>query len=109
MTDTAVQKFAKFCGWKGPKEGSDPVASAIGFLERNFKVNYDHQHGTAVGKRFDMSTKNHHLKSLGHSPDLVGLFFRSGINSIVQLILSPSLMMWIAWEIKLANTPKLSQ
>lgn len=75
MTDTAVQKFAKFCGWKGPKEGSDPVASAIGFLERNFKVNYDHQHGTAVGKRFDMSTKNHHLKSLGHSPDLVGLFF----------------------------------
>lgn len=75
MTDKAVQKFAKLCGWKGPKEGSDPVASAIGFLERNFKVNYDHQHGTAVGKRFDMSTKNHHLKSLGHSPDLVGLFF----------------------------------
>lgn len=75
MTDKAVQKFAKFCGWKGPKEGSDPVASAIGFLERNFKVNYDHQHGTAVGKRFDMTTKNHHLKSLGHSPDLVGLFF----------------------------------
>jgi hypothetical protein len=75
MTDKAVQKFAKFCGWKGPKEGSDSVASAIGFLERNFKVNYDHQHGTAVGKRFDMSTKNHHLKSLGHSPDLVGLFF----------------------------------
>lgn len=75
MTDKAVQKFAKFCGWKGPKEGSDPLASAIGFLERNFKVNYDHQHGTAVGKRFDMTTKNHHLKSLGHSPDLVGLFF----------------------------------
>ncbi|MGM8936679.1 hypothetical protein ACS8E9_17670 [Pseudomonas neustonica] len=75
MTDNAVQKFAKFCGWKGPKEGSDSVASAIGFLERNFKVNYDHQHGTAVGKRFDMSTKNHHLKNLGHSPDLVGLFF----------------------------------
>jgi hypothetical protein len=75
MTDAAVQKFAKFCGWKGPNEGSDPVASAIGFLERNFKVNYDHQHGTAVGRRFDMNTKNHHLKSLGHSPDLVGLFF----------------------------------
>jgi hypothetical protein len=75
VTDSAVQKFAKFSGWKGPNEGSDPLASAIGFLERNFKVNYDHQHSTAVGKRFDMNTRNHHIKNLGHSPDLVGLFF----------------------------------
>jgi hypothetical protein len=74
-TDNVVQKFAKFNGWKGPKEGKDPLASAIGYLERNFKVNYDHQHSTAVGKRFDMNTRNHHIKNLGHSPDLVGLIF----------------------------------
>ena len=33
LTDTAVQKFAKLNGWKGPREGKDPSASAIGFLE----------------------------------------------------------------------------
>ncbi len=75
MTDQAVQKFAKLCGWNGPGEGKDPAASAIGFLERNFGVNYDHRHGGDVDRIFDMSTKNHHIKSLGHSPDLIGLFF----------------------------------
>jgi hypothetical protein len=33
LTDTAVQKFAKFNGWDGAKEAKDPTASAIGFLE----------------------------------------------------------------------------
>lgn len=75
MTDKAVQKFASWNGWKGPNEGSDPVASAIGFLERKYKVNYDHRHGGDVGGLFKMSTRNHHIKSLAHSPDLVGLFF----------------------------------
>jgi hypothetical protein len=75
LANNAVQKFAKFNGWNGPREGSDPTASAIGFLEQNFKVNYDHRHGGDVDGVFKMSTKNHHIKSLGHSPDLVGLFF----------------------------------
>jgi len=75
FTDGLVQKFAAANGWKGPNEGKDPVASAIGFLERNFKVNYDHRHGGDVGGAFEMSTRNHHIKSLAHSPDLVGLFF----------------------------------
>ena len=75
MTDSAVQKFAKFIGWDGPREGKDPTASAIAFLERTFKVNYDQRHGGDVNGLFNMSTKNHHIKSLGHSPDLVGLFF----------------------------------
>lgn len=27
-------KFAKLCGWKGPKNGkTSPIASAIGYLE----------------------------------------------------------------------------
>ncbi|MBR9883764.1 MAG: hypothetical protein GYB21_08955 [Oceanospirillales bacterium] len=73
--DSAVERFASFNGWEGPREGSDPTSSAIGFLERKFKVNYDHRHGGDVDGLFKMSTKNHHIKSLGHSPDLVGLFF----------------------------------
>ena len=75
LTNKSVQRFAGYCGWKGAKEGKDPTASAIGFLEGIYKVNYDHRHGGDVDRLFDMSTKNHHIKSLGHSPDLVGLFF----------------------------------
>ena len=77
--DGTVQNFAKLFGWKGGKEGTDPTKSAIGFLERNFKVNYDQAttngaNGTD-GAVQNLSPKNHHLKSLGHSPDIIGLFF----------------------------------
>jgi hypothetical protein len=75
FTRGIVQKFAKANGWKGANEGKDPTASAIGFLERQFKVNYDHRHGGDVGGVFRMSASNHHIKNLAHSPDLVGLFF----------------------------------
>lgn len=77
--DSAVEKFASVCGWQGAKEGGDSTKSAIGYLERNFKVNYDQ--ATTFGKNGtdgavkNLSPKNHHLKSLAHSPDLVGLFF----------------------------------
>jgi hypothetical protein len=74
-TNRAVEKFASLNGWKGPREGSDSTSSAIGFLERNYKVNYDHRHGGDVNGLFSMSTKNHHIKNLAHSPDLMGLFF----------------------------------
>jgi len=74
-TDKLVEQFARFNGWEGPKNPEHSTASAIGFLERKFKVNYDHRHGVDVGGAFEMSAKNHHLKNLGHSPDLVGLFF----------------------------------
>ena len=75
--DKVVQLFARLNGWKGPKEGSDPIASAIGFLEKWFKVNYDQAHGSGkngVDGLFKMGTKNHHLKSMGHWPDIIGLF-----------------------------------
>lgn len=75
QADQLVMKFAKMSGWK-PKEGKEnSIASAIGFLERKFPVNYDHANTTAVGGAFRMGTKNHHYKSLAHSPDIVGLFF----------------------------------
>ncbi|MFS1906257.1 hypothetical protein BCU30_008650 [Vibrio lentus] len=77
--DSTVEKFASVCGWKGSQGGGDSTKSAIGYLERNFKVNYDQ--ATTFGKNGtdgavkNLSPKNHHIKSLGHSPDLIGLFF----------------------------------
>lgn len=75
QVDNTVIGFAKACGWS-PREGKEKsVASAIGFLEKKFPVNYDHRNTTDVGGLFDMGTKNHHMKSLAHSPDIIGLFF----------------------------------
>lgn len=76
QANNVTKKFAKLCGWK-PKEGKeDSVKSAIGFLENKFKINYDHRHTADTGGKVrNMSAKNHHLKNLGHSPDIIGLFF----------------------------------
>lgn len=68
--------FAKRCGWNGAKDGSDPLKSAIGFLERHFHVPYDQRGmGDAGCEVFGLNAKNHHFKSLGHNPSLLGLFF----------------------------------
>lgn len=71
QVDKAVMGFAKMCGWKD----NGKEASAIGFLEKKFPVNYDQRHTADVGGALNMSSKNHHMKSLAHSPDIVGLFF----------------------------------
>ncbi|MDD3001362.1 MAG: hypothetical protein PHF29_06375 [Candidatus Riflebacteria bacterium] len=74
-TDEIVKKFAKMLGWS-PRAGNEGnVGSAIGFLELKFKVNYENSSTKSVNGLFQMSTKNHHYKSLAHSPDIVGLFF----------------------------------
>lgn len=73
--DNAVKGFAKISGWSPKSEKADSVASAIGFLEKKFKVNYDQRHSADVNNLFNMSTKNHHIMSLAHSPDVIGLFF----------------------------------
>ncbi|HDK7156404.1 TPA: hypothetical protein PTV43_003984 [Clostridium botulinum] len=75
QTDNLVMKFSKIVGWNPRKGNEDNVASAIGFLEKTFAVNYDQRSTTDVNGLFNMGTKNHHLKSLGHSPDIIGLFF----------------------------------
>ena len=75
QVDRVVMMFAKKVGWN-PKEGKEKsVASAIGFLEKKFRINYDQRHSADVNNLFNMSTKNHHMKSLAHSPDIIGLFF----------------------------------
>ena len=70
QVDKAVMSFAKLNGWKG-----DNINSAIGHLEKAFPVNYDQRYTSDVGGAFQMGTRNHHLKSLAHSPDPIGLFF----------------------------------
>lgn len=73
--DNMVIAFAKKMGWK-PRDGKEKnVASALGWLERHFKVNYDQRSSIEVNNLFNLNTKNHHMKSLAHSPDIVGLFF----------------------------------
>ena len=75
MADNLVKKAAKLAGWK-PKPGNeDSIASAIGFFERNYSINYDQRSSNEVNGLYNMSTKNHHYKSLSHSPDPIGLFF----------------------------------
>lgn len=75
QVDKAVLSFAKTCGWTPRAEKKDSVSSAIGFLEKKFPVNYDHRHTADVGNALEMGTKNHHMKSLAHAPDILGLFF----------------------------------
>ena len=70
-----VQRFAEGVGWPGPRANADASRSAIGFLERTFRINYDHRHGADVGHLFEMSASNHHIKSLAHSPSPIGLLF----------------------------------
>lgn len=72
QVDKTVMIFARKMGWSGTENN---VKSAIGFLERNFKVNYDQRRTVDVDGAFDISAKMHHMMSLGHSPDIVGLFF----------------------------------
>lgn len=66
--------FAKFCGWDG--KGKNPLSSAIVFLEKKFKIPYDQRGaGDEASIIFDLNPTNHHFKSLGHNPTLLGLFF----------------------------------
>ena len=83
QTDNIVMLFAKKMGWN-PRSGNEHnVHSAIGFLENGsqrssfngFKVNYDQAKGADVNNLFNITPKNHHMLSLAHSPDLIGLFF----------------------------------
>lgn len=82
-----TEKFAEFLGWnrdKAVERGSNTTASAIGFLENKFRVNYDQAitHATD-GAVKNLSLNNHHLKSLGHSPDIIGLIF-SVLNQLTS-------------------------
>lgn len=97
QVDSLVEKFAQGVWAADSKSGTrskkpEGIASAIGYLERRFGVNYDARYGADLNLGdtvLNMSAKNHHLKSLGHCPDLIGLFFSildqfTGMNSFIS-------------------------
>lgn len=64
--------FAKLCGYKGDKNS---LSSAINFLEEKFKIPYDQSVGGGIFRELiNLTPSNHHFKSLGHNPTLLGLF-----------------------------------
>lgn len=71
QTEKAVMAFAEKMGWKN----NGNVKSAIGALERKFRINYDQRKPSDVQDLFNISANSHHFMSLGHSPDIIGLFF----------------------------------
>jgi len=74
LFDEFVKWFARKNGWS-PREGKEnSIASAIGHLERHFRVGYDQTTGKAVGDKIkNLSMSNHHAKSAAHYPDIFGL------------------------------------
>ncbi|MCD8120272.1 MAG: hypothetical protein LUE29_12500 [Lachnospiraceae bacterium] len=75
QVNQAVMAFSKKMGWKPTAANANNVNSAIGHLERTFRVNYDQRKPGDVGNLFNISPNSHHMMSLAHSPDIVGLFF----------------------------------
>ena len=75
QTDNIVKRFSSLCGWTPRNGNEDNIASAIGFLEKKFPVNYDQASANYKEYGFSMAANNHHIKSLGHYPDPIGLFF----------------------------------
>ena len=86
QVDNAVMGFARKMGWNPKEKNINNVNSAIGFLEhgknngksnefQGFKVNYDQIKPRDVNNLFNIRPNTHHMMSLGHSPDIVGLFF----------------------------------
>ena len=77
-----TQLFWQFDPRKEGKQKKKPetLVQCISYLERAFPVPYDARNAKDLYVAADdvlerMSSKNHHLLSLAHSPDLIGLIF----------------------------------
>ena len=69
-----TKDFAKLCKWDSSKD--DSLQSAIKYLEKKYKIPYDQSVGREGFREVNnMTPYNHHFKSLGHNPTLLGLFF----------------------------------
>ena len=69
--ENRTMNFAKMYGYNG-----DNLSEAIYQLEKVFKIPYDQSIGGDNFKNFiNLTPSNHHFKSLGHNPTILGLFF----------------------------------
>lgn len=69
-----TKSFAKLCKWDSTKD--DSLKSAIKHLEKQFKIPYDQSVGGSIfHELINLTPDNHHFKSLGHNPTILGLFF----------------------------------
>ena len=77
----AAQFFYKFDPRTAGKPNKAPISleQSISYLEQAFPVNYDARYAKDLiveeGVLSGMRPQNHHLLSLGHSPDPIGLVF----------------------------------
>lgn len=68
-----TEDFARICDWTG-EQGN--LSSAIRYLEKKFKIPYDQNGiGDIAKELLNLTPTNHHFKSLGHNPTILGLFF----------------------------------
>lgn len=85
ISDEFVKKAAKFF-WNNdtrslgrPKNSPESLEQCISYLEQAFPVNYDARYSADLnvvdGQLSGLRPSNHHLMSLSHSPDLIGLIF----------------------------------
>ena len=86
--DKLVIKFTELSGWKPNLLQKGNISSAIGYLEKSYKINYDQRYSSEMQGLLKMSTKNHHMLSLGHSPSPIGLFF----SVLIQLTSTSSFL-----------------
>jgi hypothetical protein len=83
--DELVKKAAQFFykhdkRTKGrPRKAPDTLVKSISYLEQAFPVPYDARYAKDIVNSMDvpqnMKPANHHLLSLAHSPDIIGLIF----------------------------------
>lgn len=74
QANQVIISFAKKLGWSA--EGKvNPERSAFQFLENKYSVPYDQVRSSQTADKVKLTPGNHHLKSLGHSSDIIGLFF----------------------------------
>ncbi len=81
LVKKSAQMFYKFDSRTTgkPKHVPDTLEKCISYLEQAFPVPYDARYAkdlnVAEGVLDGMTSKNHHLLSLAHSPDIIGLIF----------------------------------
>ena len=93
--------FAKLCGWN---DNGFPK-SAILYLQNKFPVPYDQTGMMEAALRvFGLNTTNHHFKSLGHNPSLLGLFFSildqfgDSNGNTAHFVMGKDLIIWSPYE-----------